>query len=141
MHELSLIAAITKMIAHDAVLRGVARVTQVEIEVGEVSGAFPWALREAFPLATEKTILESASLIIVEVPALAECQDCTGEFSPVVHGWQCPHCGKAKCRLKSGTELGIRSYSGERAEVRPPQATGRCAADVQMKGDSHVETR
>jgi len=128
MHELNLIAAITRMIARDAVLRGVVRVTQVEIEVGELSGAFPYALREAFSLATEKTILENASLIIVEVPALAECQDCTGEFSPVVHGWQCPHCGKTRCRLKSGTELGIRSYSGEQA-------------DVQMKGNSHAETR
>ncbi len=112
MHELSLVAAIVQMIACDAALHKIARVAQVEIEVGELSGAFPYALREAFPLATGKTILADASLTIVEIPALAECQDCTHEFSPGVHGWQCPHCGKSQCRLKSGTELNIRSYTG-----------------------------
>lgn len=113
MHELSLVVAIVQMIACDAALRGIARVTQVEIEVGELSGAFPYALREAFPLATGKTILANASLTIVEIPALAKCQRCTHEFSPVVHGWRCPHCGERQCHLKSGAELNVRSYSGQ----------------------------
>jgi len=41
MHELSLIVAITEMITCDAALRGITRVTQVEIEVGELSGGLP----------------------------------------------------------------------------------------------------
>ena len=38
MHELSLIVAITQMILQDAALQGVNTITQIEIEVGELSG-------------------------------------------------------------------------------------------------------
>jgi hydrogenase nickel incorporation protein HypA/HybF len=112
MHELSLMIALADMIANDAATRGIGRITEVEIEVGELSGAFPHALREAFPLATHATIIDNASLTIIEVPAVAQCQTCPSQFSPVVQGWQCPTCGKSGC-LISGTELGVKSYVGE----------------------------
>lgn len=113
MHELSLIVAITQMILQDAALQGVNTITQIEIEVGELSGAFPYALKEVFPIATRNTIMENASLVIVKVPAEAYCQSCTNEFMPLVSGWRCPNCGKGNYRLKSGTELTVRSYTGE----------------------------
>jgi len=113
MHELSLMIALADMIANDAATRGIGRITEVEIEVGELSGAFPHALREAFPLATHGTIMDNASLTIIEVPAMAQCQTCPSQFSPVARGWQCPTCEKNGCVLISGTELGVRSYVGE----------------------------
>lgn len=113
MHELSLMIALAHMIANDAATRGIGRITEVEIEVGELSGAFPHALREAFPLATHGTIMDNASLTIIEVPAMAQCQTCHCQFSPVTRGWHCPTCGKSGCVLISGTGLGVRSYVGE----------------------------
>lgn len=121
MHELSLIVAITEMITCDAALRGITRVTQVEIEVGELSGAFPYALKEAFPLATRNTIMENASLIVVDVPGIARCLSCAHLFFIGIHGWQCPNCARTAYFIESGTELAIRSYAGE---DKDPQGLG-----------------
>ncbi len=116
MHELSLITNVVHMVEQDAAQRGMVKVSAVQLEVGELSGAFPHALKAAFPIAAKGTALEGAELQIEEVPAKVECKKCGREFAPTKEGWACPGCGSHDAALRSGTELKVVSYTGEAGE-------------------------
>lgn len=118
MHELSLITDVVRMVEQDAAKRGITKVSVVELQVGELSGAFPHALKAAFPIASKGSVLEGAELRIDEVPAKVECKKCGREFAPTKEGWACPGCGSYDAALRSGTELQVVSYSGEVEECQ-----------------------
>ena len=118
MHELSLMVDAVAMVARDAARRSIAKVTRIEMRVGELSGALPHALREAFPIAAQGTVAERATLVIDEVKAKVRCKKCRREFVPTVEGWSCPSCGSYDADILSGTELDVVSYVGEEATCR-----------------------
>jgi hydrogenase nickel incorporation protein HypA/HybF len=113
MHELSLITNAIHTVELDAAEKGIAKVSLVQLQVGELSGAFPHALEAAFPLAAKGTVVEGAILRIDEVPAKVQCKKCGREFRPTKEGWACPKCGSHDAALTSGTELKLVSYTGE----------------------------
>ena len=116
MHELSLVINVVHLVSEDAARKGIARISTVELEVGEISGALPHALKEAFPIACRGTILESADLVVKEVAAGVKCKKCGREFFPTREGWACPSCGSYEAALTQGTELRVISYTGEAQE-------------------------
>lgn len=116
MHELSLISNVVRLVESDAVQRGIARVSAVELEVGELSGALPHALKEAFPIATRGTALEGAKLSVKEIAVVVTCKKCGRAFGPTTEGWACPACGSYEAALSQGTELRVVSYTGEAEE-------------------------
>ena len=113
MHELSLMIDAVGLVAEDAARRSIARVTRIEMRVGELSGALPHAMREAFPIAAQGTVAEGAVLVIDEVKARVRCKKCGREFMPTTEGWSCPSCGSYDAEIQSGTELDVISYVGE----------------------------
>lgn len=117
MHELSLITAMMDLILKDAESRGIRKITRVELKVGEFSGAYPHALREAFAVASRGTPMEEAELVIEEVPAELRCRDCGAVFRPSETGWACPSCRSQNVLLQGGLELEIRSYHGRDGNV------------------------
>lgn len=118
MHELSLISNVVRLVESDAAQRGITRVSAVELEVGELSGALPHALREAFPIAAKDTALEGAALVIKEIAAAVTCKKCGRAFAPTTDGWSCPACGSYEATLSQGTELKVVSYTGEDEECQ-----------------------
>jgi hydrogenase nickel incorporation protein HypA/HybF len=118
MHELSLMSDVVRLVTEDAARRAtpIGRISRVEMEVGELSGAFPHALRAAFPIACKGTALEGAELVINEVRADVRCKKCGREFLPTKDGWACPACGSYEADLRHGTELQVVSYTGEEEE-------------------------
>lgn len=106
-HELAISEAIvtevSERMAGSVVLR-------VVLEIGRLSAVEPEAVRFCFALAAKGTIVEGATLDIVEIPAVARCRSCRSlidveDFLVAT----CPRCGGATSDLVTGQELRIRS--------------------------------
>ena len=104
MHELSITNQIVELCAERA---GTARVTRVRLEIGQLSAVVPDAVRFCFDVCARNTVLEGASLEIVETPGRALCRDCNGEVVLAEPVGRC-RCGSARLRIVAGEELRVR---------------------------------
>ena len=105
MHEL----AIAESVIEQVVARfGETPVAIVCLEIGELSGVVPDAIRFCFDLATEGTPVAGATLEIVEVAGWCSCRACGAEFHPADRLLLCG-CGSADVAIVAGEELRIRS--------------------------------
>ena len=97
MHELAVTEAVV-----DAILErtGDAAVSRVLLEIGKLSGVVPDAVRFCFDLCGEGTVVEGASLDIIETP------------------------GRARCRVRMQPRSARRVRCGSR--TRRSTGTGRC---------------
>ena len=105
MHELSIAQALLREAL--AAARSVAagrEISGLYLELGELSGAVPELLREAWPLAAEGSALAGARLRIKRVKARFECRDCGGKLA-VGEGVTCPDCGGRDLDMAAGREI------------------------------------
>jgi hydrogenase nickel incorporation protein HypA/HybF len=86
---------------------GTARVTRVQLEIGQLSAMLPDAVRFCFDVCARDTVLDGAALEIVETRGRAVCRDCDGEVALVRLAGRCT-CGSAKLCVVAGEELKIR---------------------------------
>ena len=105
MHELAIAETVVDTVTQR--LPG-ARITQVHLEIGALSGVVAGSIRFCFDLATEGTGLEGATLEITEPPARCRCRGCGTEFRPDSPIVLCP-CGSADMAVLGGEELKILS--------------------------------
>jgi hydrogenase nickel incorporation protein HypA/HybF len=104
MHELS----ITQTVVTTVIQRmRDARVCRIRLEVGQLSGLVPDAVRFCFEMVAAGTTCEGATLEIDEPPGKAVCRTCgtafeTGEVLPLCD------CGSADVEVQGGRELRIR---------------------------------
>jgi hydrogenase nickel incorporation protein HypA/HybF len=110
MHELGIALQIVK-IAQGAIpdgLEGV-RVERVHLNIGKLSAVVPDSLRFCFGVATRKTRLEGAELVINEIPAMARCRECGHEWITDGFVFNCPSCQCTGINMISGRELAVES--------------------------------
>jgi hydrogenase nickel incorporation protein HypA/HybF len=102
MHELSIAAAVARIVCDHA--RG-RPVTRVELKIGYLRQVVPSSLGLAFELVTEGTVAEGAELAIEEVPPAGRCRTCGEETE--LHGFPltCARCGSFDLELLRGEEL------------------------------------
>ena len=93
----------------EARLAGAARVHQIRLRIGVLSGVVPDALRFAFEALTPGTFAEGAALTIEEVPARFWCAACRREFVSVNFFSECPDCGRPSGELRAGREMELAS--------------------------------
>lgn len=105
MHELSIALSILDLAAEEAGRQGGARVTAVHLRLGPLAGVVKEALLSAFGLAREGTDLESAELVIEQVPLVAYCSQCAGLRTLTPPLLYCPECGTPTPDVVSGREL------------------------------------
>ncbi len=103
MHELGLTHEIVEICCERA--KG-HRVRRVVLEVGKLAAVVPDSIRFCFELCTESTLLEGASLDIVEIPGRARCKACNGELELDRPFGRCA-CGCSDLDWLSGEELRI----------------------------------
>ncbi len=90
----------------------------VTLQIGQLSGVDPEALRLAFPLAARGTIAECAKLRLKKTPAVLKCHKCgrssraAGQTFVAV----CAHCAETDVQIIAGTELLILKAELETAE-------------------------
>jgi hydrogenase nickel incorporation protein HypA/HybF len=113
MHELSLAQSMVEQALAAAEENAPGRrVTQVHVEVGELSGAVPELLREVFPMAAQGTVLADARLRIRRRKARFECRSC-GESFAVGEGVGCPQCGSTRVDMTAGRDIRLTSIDVE----------------------------
>lgn len=104
MHELaigqSIVAAVTERLGEE-------RVRRLVLEVGQLSGVVPDALRFCFDLCTRDTPVEGAELEIREVGGLARCDACGREVELAAPFGVCA-CGSPGLEVLRGRELRIK---------------------------------
>ncbi|MEX0171052.1 hydrogenase maturation nickel metallochaperone HypA [Streptomyces sp. LMG1-1-1.1] len=109
MHEMSLAVAVVDQVEAAAKSRGVAGVSSIELDVGELAGVVADALAFCFELACAGTVVEGAELITRTVPGTARCAPCAEDWAVgMPPRLLCPRCGAAADELVSGRELQIR---------------------------------
>ncbi len=105
MHELAITQSIVDQVADRMAGR---RVTDVDLEIGMLSGVVADSVRFCFDLVTVGTPLEGCSLRIGEPEGRARCEACTTTFGVRDLLLLCP-CGSADVRIVSGEQLLIKS--------------------------------
>ena len=109
MHELSIALSIVDLAINQAKLASADRVSEVELDIGVLSGIEYEALEFSLGVAAKDTLLEKTLFRINRVEAVAECSDCGHLYTPDGVFSQCPECHEAGIRLIRGTELQIKS--------------------------------
>ncbi len=110
MHEMSLCEAIAQSVAK---LAEGGTVTSVSIRVGHFRQVVPDALEFCWGMLTEGSNLGGSKLVIEQVPAVIDCDECHTETTLDMPILMCPSCGSTKVTLVSGEELRIESFDVE----------------------------
>jgi hydrogenase nickel incorporation protein HypA/HybF len=106
MHELGIVQGLVQAVSERVGAQ--ARVTELHLRVGRLSGVLPDAMRFCFDVVAAGTPLEGARLDIEEPDGLARCRDCGAEFDVPDLILLCA-CGSADVDVVAGRELAIAS--------------------------------
>jgi hydrogenase nickel incorporation protein HypA/HybF len=107
MHELSIAMSILDMAEEEAGRRNV-EVDAIHVKLGALSGIAKEALLSAYDLARTETTLETAQLIIEEVPVIIYCQRCQGPRNvPSIQQIYCVECETPSAEILQGRELQV----------------------------------
>lgn len=109
MHELSIAISIVDTALKQAQMAMAHEISEVELEIGTLSGIEYNSLEFALGVASKETILKNTLFRIHRVEPVAECPDCGHLYTPVRVFSDCPQCNREGIRLIRGTELQIKS--------------------------------
>jgi len=114
-HELSITQSVVEAITQRM---GDAPVRRVRLEIGQVSGLVPDAVRFCFEMVAAGTTCAGAVLVIDEPPGRAHCRSCGRAFETAEVLPLCV-CGSADVGVLGGTELRIKEVEVDQACARP----------------------
>jgi hydrogenase nickel incorporation protein HypA/HybF len=106
-HELSIAMSILDMAEEEAGRRS-AEVDAIHIKLGALSGIVKEALLSAYDLARTETTLETAELVIEEVPVMIYCTRCQAPRSVrSIQRLSCRKCETPSSEILQGRELQV----------------------------------
>jgi hydrogenase nickel incorporation protein HypA/HybF len=110
MHEMSITMSVVEICEGHAQGR---KVTDVVLEIGELSGVVPDSMAFCFEACTRGTLLEGARLKMELVPGIGSCPVCDQQ-APVKSLFDsCPECGGFGLSIVSGQELRVKELELE----------------------------
>jgi hydrogenase nickel incorporation protein HypA/HybF len=110
MHEMSITQSVVDICEGHA---GGRRVTDVILEIGELSGVVPDSIEFCFEACTKGTLLEGARLAIETVPGVGLCHSCAKESPMATLFDPCARCGAFGLSVVSGEELRVKELEVE----------------------------
>jgi hydrogenase nickel incorporation protein HypA/HybF len=106
MHELSIAMSIVDIASEEAELRGAPGVHAVHLKLGPLSGVVKEALLFSYQIACQQTLLEGSTLLIEEVPIVANCPACRQRrHVQSMQSLCCEECGTPTPEILEGREL------------------------------------
>ncbi len=109
MHELGVVFYVIRDVKEVALQNNVERVESVTLEIGQVTGVVHDMLRDCWKWAIKKEpIMDSAELIIEEIPAVTHCESCGEDYDTLKYAKVCPNCGSEDTFLIRGREFNIK---------------------------------
>jgi hydrogenase nickel incorporation protein HypA/HybF len=117
MHEFSRTSQIVEAVLNEAQKQNAVEVTEVEVEIGDLTFLVIEQVRFAYEILTDKTIAKDSKLTIKQIPGRGKCDSCgydgplsylnDEQFHIVVPTFNCPRCGKPLL-ISAGRECVIR---------------------------------
>lgn len=109
MHELGIVVEVVKQVEELAKQNNVEKVTELTIEVGEVSGVVKEYFLDAFKWFIKKTeYMKECKLVYVPIQGISYCEDCKNTYPTTKYGKECPNCHSSHTYLVSGREVLIK---------------------------------
>lgn len=131
MHEMTLLASVTRIVAEEMENSGLTRLTRVTVRSGALAGLVPEAMRFAWDVLTESGPLKGVELAVEHEPVRLRCGSCGLPFAPkeqVVFA-ACPACGEELGHtVLAGREVFIESIEGEDGSEDASEDGGEAAA-------------
>ncbi len=109
MHEMSIALSIIDIATKEAQKAGSDKITEIELEIGTLSGVEIEAMKFAMEFAVKNTLLENATVKIHEIPARFRCKTCMREFESDDQFSVCPDCNSYDQDIITGKELRVKS--------------------------------
>ncbi|MBY9014752.1 MAG: hydrogenase maturation nickel metallochaperone HypA [Candidatus Lokiarchaeota archaeon] len=118
MHEFSFAYDIFKIAEATAIKHNAKKISEVHLEIGELTLIVPDLLKRSFEMATTGSIAEGAELVIELLPGKIKCRDC-GKNSSVTLSeesyltglqlFQCKHCQSKDTEIVEGKKANIKN--------------------------------
>lgn len=105
MHEESLVRSLIRQVGLIAVEYHATEITEIEVEIGPLSGVEPLLVKSAFERVAASTECRSAKLSIHHVGLEATCQNCGEEFEMQQLRFCCPCCEAERISITRGEEF------------------------------------
>ena len=112
MHELSIATDLINTAIETAKQNNAREVISVTVEIGELALINPEQLQFMYQVLTEENMLKGSQLIIINIPAVAECE--CGYKGPVPDKstCSCPNCGRTM-RAVEGRDICLKTMEIE----------------------------
>lgn len=108
MHEMSVAEGILQIVEEAAVQQGCARVTQIRLEIGALSGVEIDALRFCLEVVLRDGIAAGAAIGLECLPGRGRCLECGETVAIEARFDACPRCGSYRVQVTGGTEMRVR---------------------------------
>lgn len=118
MHEFSFAYNIFKVAEATAIKYNAKKITEVYLEIGELTLIVPDLLKQSFKMATHGSIAEDAELIIEITPGKIRCRDCEKESTVTLSEesylkglqlFQCQHCKSNNTEVIEGKKANVKN--------------------------------
>ena len=107
MHEMSIALGIVKIAEDEVIKRKAKYVSEIVLEIGELSGVELDSLDFIWPAAVKETVLEKAERVIEYKVGRGSCIDCDTLFEVHSLSDQCPKCGSYFKSIVQGKEMRV----------------------------------
>jgi hydrogenase nickel incorporation protein HypA/HybF len=107
MHEFSLANEVIKLALYEAKKNTALSVSEITIEVGNMSGVEVDAFESALGMLSEGSILEKTSINIVRIKGKGICLACKQEFDMDKRMDTCPECHSYPSEIRGGNEFRV----------------------------------
>ena len=109
MHELGIVFYILKACEKAAQENNAKSITEITLEVGEVSTIVPSYFKDCFSWAIKKNdLMKDCKLNLVVLEGISYCNDCKKTYRTTKYGKECPYCKGHNTYLVTGSEVNIR---------------------------------
>ena len=118
MHEFAFAYNIFKVAEATAIKYNAKKITEVILEIGELTLIVPDLLRRSFEIATKGSIAEGAKLNIKIIPGQVKCRECNkiSEVSLTEEAqltglqlFRCKHCGSNNTEIIEGKKANVKN--------------------------------
>jgi len=110
MHELPITQNILKLALQYGLNSRAKRITDLYLVIGQLSSVIDDSVQFYWPIISEGTMAENASLHFKRIPAKLECTQCETQYT-IEDGTlsTCPNCDSSQVRILTGNEFQLES--------------------------------
>jgi len=117
MHELAVTQSLLALCLERAESQMAQRVSDIYIEVGELSSYVDESVQFYWDIISEGTAAQGATLHFERVAMQLECRDCREQFEPGKTSFVCPACHSERVQVVAGEGLRLMAIDIEKETV------------------------